>query len=76
MRAGEDVVITDRGKPVARLTLVEPAAGLEEAEALRRINALPWVRPGKGGKLKGAKQPIRGKPGEKLLSDMVLDDRE
>ena len=59
-RAGNDVVITDRGKPVARLTLVEPTAKDEEAQAIRRINALPWMRPGKG---------------DKLASDRVIEDR-
>ena len=76
VQAGKDVVITDRGKPVARLTLVEPTAEDDEAEAIRRINALPWVRPGKGGKVKGDKHPIPWKTGEKMLSDMILEDRE
>ena len=75
VKAGEEVVITERGKPVARLTLVEPTAKDEEAEAIRRINALPWVRPGKGGKPKGAKNPIPWKPGDKLASDRVIEDR-
>ena len=75
VRTGKDVVITDRGKPVARLTLVEPTAKDDEAEAIRRINALPWVCPGKGGKVKGAKHPIPWKPGDKLVSDMVIEDR-
>jgi len=70
------VVITDRGKPVARLTLLESTAKDEEAEAIRRIKALPWVRPGKGGKIKGATHPIPWKPGDKLLSDVILEDRE
>ena len=75
VQTGKDVVITDRGKPVARLTPIVPTAGDDEAEEIRRINALPWVRPGKGGKLKGAKNPIPWKPGDKLASDMVLEDR-
>lgn len=75
VRTGKEVVITDRGKPVAQLTLVKPAAENEE-EAIARINALPWVRPGKGGKIKGAKHPIPWKPGDKLASDIVLEDRD
>lgn len=75
VQTGKDVVITDRGKPVARLTLVTQTPEETEAETIRRINALPWVRPGKGGKLKGAKNPIPWKPGDKLASDMVLEDR-
>lgn len=75
VRTGKEVVITDRGKPVAQLTLVKPAAENEE-EVIARINALPWVRPGKGGKIKGAKHPIPWKPGDKLASDIVLEDRD
>jgi prevent-host-death family protein len=75
VQAGKDVVITDRGRPVARLTIAQPSAKDAEAEYIRRIQALPWVRAGKGGKLKGAKNPIKWKPGDKLASDMVLEDR-
>ncbi len=75
VRTGEEVVITDRGKPVAQLTLVKPAAENEE-EVIARINALPWVRPGRGGKPQGAKNPIPWKPGQKLLSEIILEDRE
>ena len=28
-RAGEDVIITDRGQPIARLTALEPPAGMD-----------------------------------------------
>jgi prevent-host-death family protein len=75
VQMGKDVVITDRGRPVARLTLVASTPEQAEAEAIQRILALPWVRPGKGGKLKGAKTPISWKPGDKLASDMVIEDR-
>ncbi|WP_297396403.1 type II toxin-antitoxin system prevent-host-death family antitoxin [Acidiferrobacter sp.] len=47
VRAGKDVVITDCGKPVAQLTPIKPVAENEQA-AIARINALPWVQPGKG----------------------------
>ena len=76
VQAGKEIVITDRGRPVARLTLVQPTAKETEAEYIRRVNALPWVRPGKGGKPKGAKHPIPWRPGEKMISEMILDDRE
>ena len=76
VRTGKEVVITARGRPVARLTLVKPAAEETEAEVIERIEALPWVRPGKSGKIKGAKHPIPWKPGDKLASDIVLEDRD
>lgn len=76
VRAGKDVVITDRGRPVARLTPVKSAAVESEDDVIARISALPWVRPGSGGKIKGAKRPIPWKPGDKLASDIVLEDRD
>ena len=75
VRLGKDVVITDRGRPVARLTPAKPAAGETEAEAIERIEALPWVRPGNGKRVKGAKRPIRLKSGGKSAAEMVLEDR-
>lgn len=74
-RRGQDVVITDRGRPVARLVPVGPEVS-EEADTVARTLALPWVRPGKGGKPKGAKHPIPWKRGQKLASDIVLVDRD
>jgi hypothetical protein len=47
-----------------------------EAETIRRINALPLVRPGKGGKVMGAENPIPWRSGEKTFSDIVLEERE
>jgi prevent-host-death family protein len=75
VQTGRDVVITDRGRPVARLTLVARTPEEAESEVIQRIQALPWVRPGKGGKLRGAKKPIPWKPGDKLASDIVIEDR-
>jgi len=76
VRAGKEVVITDRGRPVARLMAAKPVAEETEAEVIERIEALPWVRPGNGKKVKGAKHPIPWKPGDKLASDIVLEDRD
>ena len=75
VRLGKDVVITDRGRPVARLTPAKAAAEETEAEAIERIEALPWVRPGNGKRVKGAKHPIRLKSGGKSAAEMVIEDR-
>jgi prevent-host-death family protein len=75
-QTGRDVVITDRGRPVARLTLVTPSSLSIEAEAVSRINALPWVRRGAGGKPLGSKLPIPSKARQRLLSQLILEDRE
>ncbi|PIV88263.1 MAG: type II toxin-antitoxin system prevent-host-death family antitoxin [Hydrogenophilales bacterium CG17_big_fil_post_rev_8_21_14_2_50_63_12] len=77
--AGEEVVVTSHGKPVARLTAVLPRALTEaerEAEAIAKLEALPWVRPGRGGKLMGSTRPIKIAPGDKTLSEIVSEMRE
>jgi prevent-host-death family protein len=77
--AGEEVVVTSRGKPVARLTAALPVPKppeQTEAEAITRLQSLPWIRPGDGKKVRGADRPISWQPGQKTLSDMVLEDRE
>jgi len=76
VQAGKDVVITDRGRPVARLTVVQPSAKDAEAEYIRRIQALPWVRPGKGGKLKGSRPGITLRGDGPTAAEIVLHDRE
>ena len=76
VKAGEEVTVIENGRPLARLV---PAAQTQEElekEAVARLDALPWIRPGKGGKLKGSDRPIPWKPGEKTLSDLMLEDRE
>ena len=75
VRLGKDVVITDRGRPVARLTPAKAATEETEAEAIERIEVLPWVRPGNGKRVKGAKHPIPLKSGGKSAAEMVIEDR-
>jgi prevent-host-death family protein len=75
VQAGKSVVITDRGRPVAQLTCMARTPAEDKAEHLRFVQSLPWVRPGKGGKVKGSKNPIRHVTGEKALSEMILEDR-
>ena len=75
-QAGEEVIITDRGRPVARLGPAQPREPVSLDDALMRVRASPLIRPSKGGKPKGAKRPIPWTPGEKRLSDLLLEDRE
>jgi prevent-host-death family protein len=76
VQAGEEIVITSRGRPIARLA--PPAARSEdaEAEAIARLRAQPWIRPGSGGKLQAPERRIPTPPGEPLISDLVMRDRE
>lgn len=76
-RAGRDVVVTSRGRPVARLLAVAEDTTEEPArdELLRRLKLIAGVRLSTGGKPLGAKRPIRIRPGHKTLAETVLEDR-
>lgn len=75
--AGRDVVVTSRGRPVARLLAIPEQSSEEPAreELLRRLKLISGVRLGAGGKPLGAKRPIRISPGRKTLAEIVLEDR-
>ncbi|MGI8926052.1 MAG: type II toxin-antitoxin system Phd/YefM family antitoxin [Tepidiformaceae bacterium] len=72
VKAGEVVVITDRGRPVGRL--IPEATGASEVEA----KAWEMVAAGKadwnGQRLRDFK-PVEGAPGV-LVSDVVVQERE
>jgi prevent-host-death family protein len=74
---GEDVVITSRGRPVARLLAFIPAVGAapSDAEIERRIRRIPGILPSRGGKPRGSSRPMVIRPGEKTLAEIVLEDR-
>ena len=77
-RAGQNVVVTSRGRPVVRLLAV-PEEGTEKPsgeELLRRLKLIPGVRLGTGGKPLGAKRPMRVRRGQKSLAQIVLEDRD
>ncbi len=76
VRNGETFVVTDRGRPVARLL---PPAPQEEKpttveDVLRRLEAEGHVRRAKGSLKDRRFKPIvtRGKP----ASQMIIEDRE
>ena len=69
VQRGETVVVTYRGKPIARLVPLPPLL-LEE-----RLATLPGITAGTGGKPRGATRPVRVKPGQKDVSDIVVEER-
>ena len=77
VRAGREVLVTSRGRPVARLSPAQEEAGQEPTaeELLRRLKLIAGIRLGTGGKPTGAKRPIRIRPGQKTLAAIVLEDR-
>ncbi|WP_424665244.1 type II toxin-antitoxin system Phd/YefM family antitoxin [Candidatus Binatus sp.] len=74
---GEDVIITSRGRPIARLLPLAPEANTkpDASELARRLRRIPGMLPARGGKIRGAARPIVIGPGEKTLSEMVLENR-
>jgi prevent-host-death family protein len=75
--AGEEIVVTSHGRPVARLVPVDPFAAANSAEALQRLRSQPWLRSGDGQPIRAATEPVPAMPaGEPLLSDLMLADRE
>jgi prevent-host-death family protein len=75
--AGEEVVVTSRGKEVARLMPPRSRrrAASTEAELIARFRSLPWVRPGSGEKPALPKPLIRIGKGEKTLAEIVSEQR-
>lgn len=76
--AGEEVTVTSRGRPIARLVQAAPQPADHEpspAEIRRRLAAIPGVILPTGPKPRGSKHPIRIRKGEKTLAEIVLEDR-
>lgn len=75
--AGEDVVITSRGRPVARLLAISETANgeLPPAELKRRLRLIPGLLVGEGGKPRGSARPIAIGKGQRTLAELVLEDR-
>ncbi len=73
VQAGEEIIITTHGKPVARLVRLAPM----RIKASQSLDNLAWVRRGQGGKPLGlpAAERIR-LTGDQTLSDLLLEDRE
>lgn len=80
VKAGEEVLVTDRGRPVARLVPVGADIGGagDEAEQ-RRLRAMEregLVRLGSGGLPKGFFEKPRPEDREGRLREAVLEERE
>lgn len=69
-RDGEEVVITDRGVPVAR---IEPIRTREIPEAIRHL--VDSGRMTDKGPLRHLPTPVRMTPGEKTSTDLVREQR-
>lgn len=75
VRQGEEVVITLRGTPVGRIVPVEEREEITEADVVRNLRRLSWIRPAADEKPIGARNPPHIPAGEKTLADIVIEDR-
>jgi prevent-host-death family protein len=80
VNAGKDVVITSRGKPVARIlpliTAKAQSEPLSREELVERMKALmPEVRIGTGKVPLGSGRPIKIKRGQKTMAEIVSEGR-
>jgi len=73
VRAGQTLIVTDRGEPIAELRPLPAAAKETDAEAWARLVRSGLVAPFEDRPLKPFKRiRIRGKP----LSQTIIEDRE
>jgi prevent-host-death family protein len=75
--AGEEVVVTSRGKAVARLSppRARRRTASTQTELIARFRSLPWVRPGSGKKPALPKPLLHIGKGEKTLAEIVSEQR-
>lgn len=72
VRRGETLLVTDRGKPVARVVPANDWDALSVEEKLDDLARQGHIRRGKGGPFPPFKPlRFRGKP----LSEMIIEDR-
>jgi len=63
VQAGEEIIVTSHGEPIGRLVGPTPPSVDPGADALARLRAQPWIRPGNGGKTGGQGRPAKVPPG-------------
>lgn len=70
VRAGETVIITDRGKPIGRIVPNEPSTE-ERLKELEQSGLIAW-----SGRGLQPVRPVALTRGEKTVAEMLLEDRE
>ena len=71
VQAGEELTVLSRGRPVGRLLGPARDTASETNRHIERLRAQPWLRPGQGGQVSGAAQPVKLSEG---TSHELLDD--
>lgn len=70
VKAGETIVITDRGTPIGRIVPVGTSLD-ERMEALGQAGLIAW-----SGKRLRELAPVARTKGERTVADLLLEDRE
>jgi prevent-host-death family protein len=70
VKAGETIIITDRGKPVGRLVPYSESL-TDRLEVMQQIGFINW-----NGQPLSPLEPIVQNKSEQLVSDLLLEDRE
>jgi len=70
VRAGRAIVVTEHGRPVARL-IPEGSSPLERLQALQAAGSVAWS----GRRLRTAK-PVAPRAGKRTVADLVIENRE
>jgi prevent-host-death family protein len=70
VKAGQTIVVTDHGQPVARI-IPEAISLHERVEALRKAGAMAWS----GRRLRRVK-PAGKVHGDKTVGDLIIENRE
>ena len=70
VRAGETIIITDRGKPVGRIVPVKQSIQ-NQLETLRTAGMISW-----NGESLPQLEPVAKIKGEKTVADILIEDRE
>ena len=70
MKLGEEIIVTERGKPVARIVPVATALA-ERMEALEQAGLVAW----NGRRLPALKPGVRVR-GRRTVAELLLEDRE
>ena len=70
VKSGRTIVVTERGKPVARI-IPEAISLQERVEALRKAGTIAWS----GRRLRPARPAGRVR-GERTVADLIVENRE
>ncbi|HJX38167.1 MAG TPA: type II toxin-antitoxin system prevent-host-death family antitoxin [Anaerolineae bacterium] len=70
VKAGATLVITERGQPIGRIVPLRPSVH-RRAEELARAGLVSW-----SGRRLRAREPVARIRGGKMLSQLLLEDRD